>query len=42
VVGPDDRARGEAMVKDLLGKAQESVARAAVRDHVARIVGPAV
>ena len=26
----------------LLGKAQESVARAAVRAHVARIVGPAV
>ena len=35
VVGPDDRARGEVMVKDLRGKAQESVARDAVRERVA-------
>jgi histidyl-tRNA synthetase len=34
VVGPDDRARGEAMVKDLRGKTQESVRRDAVRDRV--------
>jgi histidyl-tRNA synthetase len=34
VVGPDDRARGEVMVKDLRGKGQVPVARAAVRDHV--------
>ncbi len=38
VVGPDDRARGEVMVKDLRGKGQVSVARAAVRDHVAELV----
>jgi histidyl-tRNA synthetase len=34
VVGPDDRARGEVMVKDLRGKTQESVPRDAVRDRV--------
>ena len=38
VVGPDDRARGEVMVKDLRGKGQVSVARASVRDHVAEVV----
>ena len=38
VVGPDDRARGEVMVKDLRGKGQVSVARASVRDHVAGLV----
>ena len=35
VVGPDDRARGEVMVKDLRGKGQVAVARGSVRDHVA-------
>jgi histidyl-tRNA synthetase len=34
VVGPDDRARGEVMVKDLRGKTQEAVKRDAVRDRV--------
>jgi histidyl-tRNA synthetase len=38
VVGPDDRARGEVMVKDLRGKGQDSVARGAVRERVARVV----
>jgi histidyl-tRNA synthetase len=38
VVGPDDRARGEVMVKDLRGKGQVSVGRAAVRGHVAGVV----
>ena len=38
VVGPDDRARGEVMVKDLRGKGQVSVARASVADHVAEVV----
>jgi histidyl-tRNA synthetase len=38
VVGPDDRARGEVMVKDLRGKGQVPVARAAVRDHVAGVI----
>jgi histidyl-tRNA synthetase len=38
VVGPDDRGRGEVMVKDLRGKAQVSVARASARDHVADAV----
>jgi len=38
VVGPDDRARGEVMVKDLRGKGQVSVARASVRDHVAGVI----
>jgi histidyl-tRNA synthetase len=38
VIGPDDRARGEAMVKDLAGKSQESVARDLVRGRVERIV----
>jgi histidyl-tRNA synthetase len=38
VVGPDDRARGEVMVKDLRGKGQMAVVRRAVRDHVAELV----
>jgi histidyl-tRNA synthetase len=38
VVGPDDRARGEVMVKDLRGKGQVSVARTSVRDRVAEVV----
>ena len=40
-VGPDDRARGEVMVKDLRGKGKVSVGNGAVRDHVAGLVrGP--
>jgi histidyl-tRNA synthetase len=38
VVGPDDRARGEVMVKDLRGKGQVSVGRGSVRDHVAGVL----
>jgi histidyl-tRNA synthetase len=38
VVGPDDRARGEVMVKDLRGKTQQSVSRDAVRDHVVAVI----
>ncbi len=38
VVGPDDRARGEVIVKDLRGKGQESVARGGVRERVAGVV----
>nr|MBA2460047.1 hypothetical protein [Gemmatimonadales bacterium] len=38
VIGPDDRARGEVMLKDLAGKTQSSVARDAVLSHVAGIV----
>jgi histidyl-tRNA synthetase len=38
VIGPDDRARGEVMVKDLRGKGQVSVARGSVREHVLGMV----
>ena len=38
VVGPDDRARGEVMVKDLREKTQESVPRDAVRERLARVL----
>jgi histidyl-tRNA synthetase len=38
VVGPDERARGEVMVKDLRGNTQESVPREAVRDRVAHVI----
>jgi histidyl-tRNA synthetase len=38
VVGPDDRARGEVMVKDLRAKGQVSVARGVVREHVLGVV----
>lgn len=38
VVGPDDRARGEVMVKDLRGKGQVPVSRGAVKDHVTALV----
>ncbi|MGH7581348.1 MAG: histidine--tRNA ligase [Gemmatimonadales bacterium] len=38
VVGPDDRARGEVMLKDLRGKGQESVRRDAVRERVRNLV----
>ena len=34
VVGPDDRARGEVMVKDLRGKGQEPVRREAVLERL--------
>jgi histidyl-tRNA synthetase len=34
VIGPDDRARGEVMIKDLRGKTQVSVARTNVVDHL--------
>ncbi len=40
VIGPDDRARGEVMVKDLTTKSQRSVARDALRAHVLEIVRP--
>jgi histidyl-tRNA synthetase len=35
VIGPDDRARGEVMVKDLRGKGQEAVARDRVAARLA-------
>ncbi len=38
VVGPDDRARGEVMVKQLSAKSQEAVPRAQVVERVARAV----
>jgi histidyl-tRNA synthetase len=37
VIGPDDRARGEAMVKDLRGKGQEAVPRDRVVARLARM-----
>jgi histidyl-tRNA synthetase len=40
VIGPDDRARGEVMVKDLTTKSQRSVARDALRAHALEIVRP--
>jgi histidyl-tRNA synthetase len=39
VIGPDDRARGEVMVKDLRGKTQEAVARGAVVARLIELVG---
>jgi histidyl-tRNA synthetase len=41
VIGPDDRARGEVMVKDLAGKAQASVGRDQALRRVTEILGPA-
>ena len=38
VIGPDDRARGEVMVKDLRGKAQEAVTRSAVVQRLTGLV----
>jgi histidyl-tRNA synthetase len=38
VIGPDDRARGEVMVKDLRGGEQMPVRRASVREHVLGMV----
>jgi histidyl-tRNA synthetase len=40
VIGPDDRARGEVMVKDLTTKSQRSVARDALQAHVLEMVRP--
>jgi histidyl-tRNA synthetase len=40
VIGPDDRARGEVVVKDLAGKTQAAVARDAAITHLAGIVRP--
>jgi histidyl-tRNA synthetase len=37
VIGPDDRARGEVMVKDLAGKGQEAVPRSQVVERLARV-----
>ncbi len=37
VIGPDDRARGEVMVKDLAEKRQEAVARDQVVGHLSRM-----
>jgi histidyl-tRNA synthetase len=39
VIGPDDRARGEVMVKDLAGKIQAAVARGSAVRRVADLVG---
>jgi histidyl-tRNA synthetase len=36
VIGPDDRARGEVMLKDLAGKGQEGVPRAEVLERLSR------
>ena len=40
VIGPDDRARGEVMVKDLGGKTQRSIPREQVAAAIAGVVGP--
>jgi histidyl-tRNA synthetase len=39
VVGPDDRARGEVMVKDLRAKSQEAVPRDRVVERLSGIAG---
>jgi histidyl-tRNA synthetase len=39
VIGPDDRARGEVMVKDLEGKGQEGVARDRIVERLAQDTG---
>ncbi|HET9038590.1 MAG TPA: His/Gly/Thr/Pro-type tRNA ligase C-terminal domain-containing protein, partial [Gemmatimonadales bacterium] len=36
VIGPDDRARGEVMLKDLAGKGQEAVPRAGLVERLLR------
>jgi histidyl-tRNA synthetase len=38
VIGPDDRARGEVQLKDLVGKGQQSVARDAVRERIGELL----
>ena len=40
VIGPDDRARGEVVVKDLGGKTQRSIAREQVAAAIAGVIGP--
>ena len=40
VIGPDDRARGEVMVKDLAGKSQAAVMREAALSRVFEMLGP--
>jgi len=39
VIGPDDRVRGEVIVKDLGGKGQEAVARARIVERLSRQIG---
>jgi histidyl-tRNA synthetase len=39
VIGPDDRGRGEVMVKDLGGKGQEAVARERIVERLSRQIG---
>jgi histidyl-tRNA synthetase len=39
VIGPDDRARGEVQLKDLVGKSQRAVAATEVVGEVKRLVG---
>ena len=39
MIGPDDRARGEVMLKDLAGKAQRAVARNGLRTAVLEAIG---
>jgi histidyl-tRNA synthetase len=39
VIGPDDRARGELQLKDLVGKSQRAVAATEVVGEVKRLVG---
>jgi histidyl-tRNA synthetase len=39
VIGPDDRARGEVMVKDLQGKGQEGVARDRIVGRLSQDIG---
>ncbi|MEP6689189.1 MAG: histidine--tRNA ligase [Gemmatimonadales bacterium] len=41
MIGPDDRARGEVMVKDLAGKGQEAVPRTEVVERLRRMAGMA-
>jgi histidyl-tRNA synthetase len=38
VIGPDDRARGEVMIKDLEAKAQQSIATETIHSAVAKIL----
>jgi histidyl-tRNA synthetase len=41
VIGPDDRARGEVMIKDLAAKAQRAVGRGAVAVELQRVLASA-
>jgi histidyl-tRNA synthetase len=38
VIGPDDRARGEVMIKDLAGKGQTGVERDRVLERLSAMV----